>query len=84
VYENNNLVIENDSIFINGDFAPYYVIKQNYYFMVGDNRHNSQDSRHWGFVPEDHIIGKATYIIFSNDKLHGQGIRWNRFFNKIK
>ena len=51
--------------------------------MMGDNRHNSQDSRHWGFVPEDHIIGKATRIIFSNDKLYGSGIRWNRIFQGI-
>jgi signal peptidase I len=52
--------------------------------MMGDNRHNSQDSRHWGFVPEDHIIGKATRIIFSKDKIYGAGIRWNRLFMSIK
>ena len=83
VYENNQLVIENDSIFINGAYATSYVIRQNYYFMMGDNRHNSQDSRHWGFVPEDHIIGKATRILFSNDKLYGKGVRWSRLFQRI-
>lgn len=83
-YEGNTLELKTDSIYINGEYKNSYVIKQNYYFMMGDNRHNSQDSRHWGFVPEDHIIGKATFIIFSNDKLHGEGIRWNRCFQKIK
>ena len=83
-YEGNTLELKGDSIFINGECKTSYVIKQNYYFMMGDNRHNSQDSRHWGFVPEDHIIGKATRIIFSNDKLYGKGIRWNRFFQGIK
>jgi signal peptidase I len=84
IYENNTLEVKNDSIFINNNFATNYVIQQNYYFMMGDNRHNSQDSRHWGFVPEDHIIGKATRIVFSNDKLFGAGIRWNRLFKGIK
>ncbi len=84
VYEENKLEIKNDSIFINGVASNTYVIKQNYYFMMGDNRHNSQDSRHWGFVPEDHIIGKATRIVFSNDKVYGKGIRWNRFMRGIK
>jgi signal peptidase I len=52
--------------------------------MMGDNRHNSQDSRHWGFVPEDHIIGKVSRIVFSIDKLWGDGIRWNRPFKAVK
>lgn len=84
VYEGNDFELRNDSTFINKGFAASYVIKQNYYFMMGDNRHNSQDSRHWGFVPEDHIIGKATRIIFSNDKLYHRGIRWSRLFDAIK
>lgn len=83
VYEDNQLEIKNDSIFINGTYHTTYVIQQNYYFMMGDNRHNSQDSRHWGFVPEDHIIGKATKIVFSIDKLYGKGVRWNRLFQGI-
>ncbi len=83
-YEGNTLELKSDSIFINGEYKTSYTLKQNYYFMMGDNRHNSQDSRHWGFVPEDHIIGKATRIVFSNDKMHHTGIRWNRIFEKIK
>lgn len=83
-YEENTLEIKGDSILINGNPTNIYVVKQNYYFMMGDNRHNSQDSRHWGFVPEDHIIGKASRIIYSSDKLNGTGIRWSRFFQAIK
>jgi signal peptidase I len=83
VYEGNTIELKGDSVFINQEYQTNYVIKQNYYFMMGDNRHNSQDSRHWGFVPEDHIIGKATRIIFSNDKLHGDGVRWSRLFQGI-
>ncbi|MES2566364.1 MAG: signal peptidase I [Bacteroidota bacterium] len=83
-YEGNKLEIRNDSIYVNDIYNTSYIIKQNYYFMMGDNRHNSQDSRHWGFVPEDHIIGKATRIVFSNDKMYGKGIRWNRIFQSIE
>ena len=83
IYEGNTLELRNDSVFINSEFSPVYVIRQNYYFMMGDNRHNSQDSRHWGFVPEDHIIGKATRIMYSNDKLYHTGIRWDRIFKGI-
>lgn len=83
VYEGNKLELRNDSIFINHLPATQYIIQQNYYFMMGDNRHNSQDSRHWGFVPEDHIIGKATRIVYSTDKLYHTGIRWSRIFNSI-
>ena len=84
IYEGNQLEIKNDSIFINQQYTHTYTFKQNYYFMMGDNRHNSQDSRHWGFVPEDHIIGKATRIVFSKDNLFGEGIRWSRILMGIK
>ena len=54
-----------------------------YYWMMGDNRHNSADSRFWGFVPEDHIVGKASFIWYSSDKEQGK-VRWDRIFDKIK
>lgn len=83
VYEGNTLELRHDSVFINEEFSPSYVLRMNYYFVMGDNRHNSQDSRHWGFVPEDHIIGKATRIIYSTDKLYHSGIRWDRILTAI-
>ena len=58
-----------------------YTFKQGYYWMMGDNRHNSLDSRYWGFVPEDHIVGKAWFIWMSYGK---HGIRWNRLFHSVK
>jgi signal peptidase I len=82
-YEHNTLEVKDGKILVNGAETQQYVIRQNYYFVMGDNRHNSQDSRHWGFVPEDHIIGKATRIVYSVDKILGTGIRWNRIFNGI-
>ena len=65
---------------IDGKPTSTYTFKYDYYWMMGDNRHNSQDSRFWGFVPETHIVGKATLIWFSWDG----GPRWNRIFKKIK
>jgi signal peptidase I len=65
VYEGNKLEIKNGSIYINGAVATTYTFKQDYYFMMGDNRHNSLDSRYWGYVPADHIVGKPVFVWFS-------------------
>tara|TARA_B100000809_G_scaffold257833_2_gene300093 strand:- start:2565 stop:3623 length:1059 start_codon:yes stop_codon:yes gene_type:complete len=84
-FESNDLEW-NDTIFkINGKAATTYTFKMDYYFMMGDNRHNSSDSRYWGFVPEDHILGKATTILLSVNKnpKAGKKYRWNRFFKSI-
>ena len=72
--------VEGDKIFIDGNEATTYTFAMDYYFMMGDNRHNSLDSRFWGFVPEDHIVGKAQFIIFSKGN---DGVRWNRIFKGI-
>jgi signal peptidase I len=77
IYENNTLEIKNNEFFINGSKAMTYTFRQNYYWAMGDNRHNSQDSRAWGYVPEDHIVGKPLFIWFSSGP---NGIRWNRIF----
>ena len=87
IYEGNDLeVTDNGKILINGKEAKEYTFKMDYYWMQGDNRHNSADSRYWGFVPEDHIVGKPIFIWWSTDKdRHGfiDGIRWNRLFNMV-
>ncbi|MEO6230802.1 MAG: signal peptidase I [Ferruginibacter sp.] len=79
-YEGNELENRGGKIFINGNEAKNYTFKMNYYWLMGDNRHNSLDSRYWGFVPEDHVVGKASLIWFSWEK----GPRWKRIFNAIK
>lgn len=81
VYEGNDLEVKNGKIFINGQESTSYTFKQDYYWAMGDNRHNSEDSRAWGFVPHDHIVGKPLFIWFStkNGSI-SNGIRWNRLF----
>lgn len=78
VYEKNTLQVKNNEIYINNSKTNSYTFKQNYYWAMGDNRHNSEDSRFWGFVPEDHIVGKPLFIWFSKGN---NGIRWNRIFS---
>jgi signal peptidase I len=80
-YENNSLETRDGKIFINGQEATSYTFKQDYYWMMGDNRHNSEDSRIWGYVPADHIVGKPLFIWFSTQNGNfREGIRWNRIF----
>ncbi|MBL7832687.1 MAG: signal peptidase I [Cyclobacteriaceae bacterium] len=80
---NEDASIKGGKLFIDGKEVTSYTFRQNYYFMMGDNRHNSLDSRYWGFVPEDHIVGKGFFIWLSIDRDRG-GIRWSRFFNLIR
>ncbi|MDB5261305.1 MAG: aminodeoxychorismate synthase, partial [Adhaeribacter sp.] len=82
---NKNVEVKANTITIDGKVQTSYTFKQNYYFMMGDNRHNSADSRYWGFVPADHIVGKAVLIWMSSDPNGGVSgkIRWDRIFNLI-
>lgn len=86
-YEGNNLEIKNGQYFINGKRVTTYTFKMDYYWMMGDNRHNSADSRYWGFVPEDHIVGRPLFVWLSLNKdkslLNGK-IRFNRFFKNAR
>jgi len=86
VYENNKVSVVGKDIFINGKKMNTYTFKMNYYWMMGDNRHDSEDSRFWGFVPEDHIGGKALFIWMSwdSDAPLFNKIRWDRLFNVIR
>ena len=85
VYENNKLLVLGNDILINGKKTDSYTFKMNYYWMMGDNRHNSEDSRFWGFVPEDHIVGKAVFTWLSIDSGANfiDKIRWSRVFRFI-
>ena len=84
-YEHNDLKVKDGQIYINGRLAHSYTFKMDYYWMMGDNRHNSADSRYWGFVPEDHIVGKPIFIWWSHNPDHPgfSGIRWSRLFNFV-
>ena len=86
-YEGNKLEVKDDGIYINGQKTDKYTFQMDYYWMMGDNRHNSQDSRYWGFVPEDHVVGKPIVVWLSLDKDRGWfngKIRWNRIFKWVK
>ncbi|MFI3268143.1 MAG: signal peptidase I [Rikenellaceae bacterium] len=85
-YEENDLEVKNGEIFINGQKANEYTFKMDYYFAMGDNRHNSLDSRFWGFVPEDHVVGKAAFVWLSIDpnKSFPHNIRFDRMFRSIE
>lgn len=85
-YEGNDLQVKNGKIYINGKETNQYTFEMDYYWMMGDNRHNSADSRFWGFVPEDHIVGKPIFIWLSLDPDRGWldgKIRWNRLFSCV-
>jgi signal peptidase I len=84
-YENNTLYVKDGKVYVNGKLTDKYTFKMNYYWMMGDNRHSSLDSRFWGFVPEDHIVGRPVFIWLSLDKNKQflSKVRWNRMFKAV-
>ena len=86
LYEGNKVAVNGKDIMINGAKADHYTFKMDYYWMMGDNRHNSLDSRFWGYVPEDHIVGKAMITWMSIDSTQSflSKVRWNRILRGIK
>ncbi|MDR2907588.1 MAG: S26 family signal peptidase, partial [Bacteroidales bacterium] len=86
VYEGHQVDVKGDQIFIDGQLANSYTFEMDYFWMMGDNRHNSADSRYWGFVPEDHIVGKPqfTWLSLDKDKSFPSNIRWKRMFRMVK
>ena len=87
-YEDNSIKKVNGKYLINGVETSKYTFKQDYYWMMGDNRHGSEDSRFWGFVPENHILGKPVFIWFSVDNFNkgilNWKIRWDRIMTTVK
>jgi len=86
VYEGNDLEVKNGQIYINGQASTSYTFQMNYYWMIGDNRHNSADSRFWGFVPEDHVVGRALFVWLSLDNTRPlpERIRFDKTFRVIR
>lgn len=84
-YEGNTLWVKDGKIYINGEQTTSYTFKMDYYWLMGDNRHNSEDSRYWGFVPEDHVVGKPLFVWLSldKDKSGFEHVRWDRLFKWV-
>lgn len=87
VYEGNKVELKNGELYINDTLTKNYTFKLDYYWLMGDNRHNSADSRFWGFVPEDHVVGKASFVWLSMDpelSFSNGKLRWDKMFRGVK
>jgi signal peptidase I len=86
LFEGSKINISNDSVYLNGKYSASYTFKYNYYFMMGDNFYNSNDSRYWGFVPQTHVIGKVILVLFSidPDKPWYECFKWGRFLKRVR